>query len=171
MALCRHRMNIRKPIGLDARCPGRSSHTTRYHHWTQPSKAHIVGGRCALAGYPLVGAQHRSRFRPKRSTVVALYTTPPQGATTICVDELGPVTPRTFPPSPGWSPDGHRIKAPLEYSRSPEKVWIVDIWSTTRTGWTRDHPDDPFTQHSRLPANAQLHRCKQSRWGVVSDCR
>jgi DDE superfamily endonuclease len=42
----------------------------------------------------------------------------------LCVDELGPITPRTFPPSPGWSHDGHRIKAPLEYSRGPEKVWV-----------------------------------------------
>ena len=34
------------------------------------------------------------------------------------------MTPRTFPPAPGWAPDGHRIKAPLEYSRGPEKVWV-----------------------------------------------
>jgi DDE superfamily endonuclease len=34
------------------------------------------------------------------------------------------VTPRTFPPAPGWSPDGHRIKAPLEYRRGDEKVWV-----------------------------------------------
>jgi hypothetical protein len=33
------------------------------------------------------------------------------------------VTPRTFPPAPGWSPDGHRIKAPLEYGRGEAKVW------------------------------------------------
>jgi transposase len=34
------------------------------------------------------------------------------------------VTPRTFDPPPGWSPDGHRVKAPLTYSRGPEKTWI-----------------------------------------------
>lgn len=44
--------------------------------------------------------------------------------TVVCADELGPVTPRTFPPPPGWSADGHRIKVPLEYSRGPEKVWV-----------------------------------------------
>jgi DDE superfamily endonuclease len=32
--------------------------------------------------------------------------------------------PRTFPPAPGWSKDGHRIKAPLEYSRGMEKTWV-----------------------------------------------
>jgi hypothetical protein len=34
------------------------------------------------------------------------------------------VVPHTFPPAPGWSGDGHRIKAPLEYSRGPEKTWV-----------------------------------------------
>jgi hypothetical protein len=42
----------------------------------------------------------------------------------LCVDELGPISPRTFPPSAGWSRDGHRIKAPLEYSRGQDKVWV-----------------------------------------------
>lgn len=42
----------------------------------------------------------------------------------ICADELGPVIPRTFPPAPGWSADGHRIKAELDYARGPEKTWV-----------------------------------------------
>jgi transposase len=42
----------------------------------------------------------------------------------ICADELGPVIPRSFPPAPGWSADGHRVKAPLDYSRGPEKTWV-----------------------------------------------
>jgi DDE superfamily endonuclease len=32
------------------------------------------------------------------------------------------VIPRAFPPAPGWSPGGHRVKAPPEYSRGPEKT-------------------------------------------------
>ena len=32
--------------------------------------------------------------------------------------------PRTFPPAPGWSADGHRVKAPLEYGRGFDKVWV-----------------------------------------------
>ena len=42
----------------------------------------------------------------------------------ICADELGPVIPRSFPPPPGWSADGHRVKAPLDYGRGPEKTWV-----------------------------------------------
>ena len=77
-----------------------------------------------MARDPQLGCQHRSGVRPKRTAVVALYTAPPQGSTVICADELGPVIPRTFPPAPGWSGDGHRIKAPLEYSRGDEKTWV-----------------------------------------------
>ncbi|WP_240351029.1 transposase [Streptomyces olivoreticuli] len=32
--------------------------------------------------------------------------------------------PRTFPSAPGWSPDGHRIKSELDYSRGQEKTWV-----------------------------------------------
>jgi transposase len=62
----------------------------------------------------------------------------------ICADELGPVTPRTFPPPPGWSTDGHRVKAPLVYTRSPDKVWVygglrvADGTAVTCTARARD---------------------------------
>ena len=65
-----------------------------------------------------------SVLRPKRTHIVGLYTQPPAEATVVCADELGPVSPRTFGPAPGWSVDGHRIKAPLEYSRGPDKIWV-----------------------------------------------
>jgi hypothetical protein len=49
----------------------------------------------------------------------------------ICLDALGPVTARTFPPAAGWSPDGHRIKAPLEYGRGPDKARIYGALTAT----------------------------------------
>ena len=69
-----------------------------------------------------MGREPRSAVRPKRTRVVNLYVEEPENATTICLEELGPVSPRTYPPAPGWSSDGHRIKAPLEYGRGTEKV-------------------------------------------------
>ena len=42
----------------------------------------------------------------------------------ICGGELGPVIPRAFALAPGWSSTGHRIKAPLEYSRGSDKTWV-----------------------------------------------
>src|ERR671910_113512 len=70
-------------------------------------------GEGARASDPLLDHEHRSGLRPKRTRIVGLYTDPPADATVICADELGPVSPRTFPPAPGWSADGHRIKARL----------------------------------------------------------
>jgi hypothetical protein len=77
-----------------------------------------------MAKRSILDRKRGSRVRPKRTKVVTLYTNPPPNSTVVCLDELGPVSPRTYPPAPGWSPDGHRIKAPLEYSRGPEKVWV-----------------------------------------------
>jgi DDE superfamily endonuclease len=64
----------------------------------------------------------------------------------ICADELGPVSPRTFPPAPGWSADGHRIKAPLEYSRGPDKAWVYGALRV------RDGQTVTFTARSRNTA-------------------
>jgi len=73
---------------------------------------------------PQLGDEYRPGVRTERTAVVELCTAPPPGSTVICADELGPVIPRIFAPAPGWSPGGHRIKAPLEYSRGPEKTWV-----------------------------------------------
>jgi hypothetical protein len=56
--------------------------------------------------------------------IVSLYTEPPVNGTVLCVDELGPVIPRSYPPVAGWSSDGHRVKSELDYSRGPEKSWV-----------------------------------------------
>ena len=96
----------------------------RHRRGAQPGAADPAGREGPLAADPQLGHKHRSGVRPKRTRVVELYTAPPPGSTVICADELGPVIPRTFPPAPGWSPGGHRVKAPLEYSRGPEKTWV-----------------------------------------------
>jgi DDE superfamily endonuclease len=42
----------------------------------------------------------------------------------VCADELGPVLPGSCPPAPGWTLDGHRVKAPLDSGRGPEQTWV-----------------------------------------------
>lgn len=74
--------------------------------------------------HPLLEHRQGSGVRRKRTMIVGLYTGPPPGAVVVCADELGPVVPWTFPPAPAWSPDGHRIKAPLDYRRGPAKTWV-----------------------------------------------
>ena len=77
-----------------------------------------------MAPHPLLGHQQGPRRRGKRTRIVTLYTHPPDGVTVLCADELGPVIPRTFPPAPGWSGDGHRIKSDLDYRRGPQKTRV-----------------------------------------------
>jgi hypothetical protein len=77
-----------------------------------------------MAPHPILDHEQGPGLRRKRTQVVGLYTDPPPGAVVVCADELGPVIPRTFPPAPAWSADGHRIKVPLEYFRGPDKTWV-----------------------------------------------
>jgi hypothetical protein len=59
--------------------------------------------------------------------------------TVVCADELGPVIPRSFPPAPGWTADGHRVKAPLDYGRGPEQD--LGIRRAAGPRWADRHPD------------------------------
>jgi hypothetical protein len=116
-----------RTVRVDAGFPGRSS-TGRGRRGgpltgqTDPARR----GR-APAPHPVLDAIEGPGLRPKRTRIIGLYTHPPDDATVICADELGPVIPRTFPPAPTWSPDGHRIKAELDYSRGPEKTWSTAV--------------------------------------------
>jgi hypothetical protein len=64
--------------------------------------------------------------------------------------------PRTFPPAPGWSATGHRIKALIDYSRGPEKTWgygalrVRDGKELTRCAASRNS-----TNYIALPARIE----------------
>src|SRR5215218_1664166 len=118
----RHRRD--RCAGVDAGRADRRGPRGRHRHRPLPGAPDPAGRGRALASPPLLGQQRRSGVRPKRTRVVGYYTHPPPDTTVIAADELGPVMPRTFDPPPGWTPDGHRVKAPLTYSRGPEKTWI-----------------------------------------------
>jgi DDE superfamily endonuclease len=78
-----------------------------------------------------------TRSSPQRAQVITCYTDPPPDTTVICADELGPVIPRAFPPAPGWTSDGHRVKAVLDCGRGPEKR-PVDGCTVTMTAPSRN---------------------------------
>jgi hypothetical protein len=71
-----------------------------------------------------VGGVEGPRVRPKRTAVIDLYTRTPAGTTVVCVDELGPLIPRTYPAQPGWTAHGNRVKEEVAYGRGPEKTWV-----------------------------------------------
>jgi hypothetical protein len=142
----------------------------KHYRRAQPGAAHTEGRRGEVAQPAPLGRKRRSEVCPKRTRVVTLYTDPPPNSTTICLDELGPVSPRTYPPAPGWSPDGHRIKAPLEYGRGPEKVWVYGAlrgYATAR----RSRSPRPLAQHQRLPAATRSRRADESERRPLPDHR
>jgi transposase len=83
-------------------------------HRPEGTRAYLPRRGPALAPHPPLGGEPGPGLQPTRAAIVALDTAPAPGVTVMCADELGPVTPRTFPPPPGWSADGHRVKVPLE---------------------------------------------------------
>jgi hypothetical protein len=77
-----------------------------------------------VAAGPVVGGVEGPGVRPKPTAVIDLYTRTPDDTTVVCVDELGPLIPRAYPPGPGWTADGNRVKEEVAYWREPEKTWV-----------------------------------------------
>jgi hypothetical protein len=145
---------------------------------------------------PLVGATVPIRILSAlRTAVVCHATEPPEGETPVCTDELGPVVARTFPPAPAWSANGHRLKAPLDSSRGPEKTWVYgalrvrDGKELTRCAASRtstnyiallqdieaDHPTgdmfsrtDHLSSHNRAPTRTWLGSASSAPAGLHS---
>jgi hypothetical protein len=81
----------------------------------------------AAAG-ELVRRAGRPRLRRKKGAIERLYTQPPEDAVVLCLDEMGPTVPKTFPgqepvrAEPGVEPDGtprpaERAKREVETGR------------------------------------------------------
>ena len=147
------------PAALDAGCADRGRPRARDRRRAQPGAADPARRAGALARRPRSWATStRPGLRPKRTAVVAALHRPrPTGATTVCVDELGPVIPRTFPPAPGWSPR----RPPHQGAAGIQPRARRRSGSTARCGCAtgrRRHPDRRLPQHRRLPAPARRDR-------------
>ena len=80
------------------------------------------------------------------------------------------MTPRNFPPAPGWSADGRRIKVPLTYDRGPQKVWVYGalrirdghaLTQTSRSRNTAGYLDLSSTDGPDLSDRRALFDCRQ----------
>ena len=87
-----------------------------------------------MAQHPQLERPARPRLSPKGTAVVTRYSEPAEGSTRVCTDEPGPVVPRSFDHAPGWSADGHRIKAPLVYG----SLRVRDGKALTRSAASRN---------------------------------
>jgi hypothetical protein len=84
---------------------------------THPSDLSDAEWACVQRYLPPVSTRGRPRTHPLRRVLDAIFYLVRTG----CAWRYLPCN---FPPAPGWSPDGHRIKVPLNYNRGPEKVWV-----------------------------------------------
>jgi len=96
--------------------------------------------------------------------------------------------PRTFPPAPGWSASGHRIKALLDYSCGPEKTWVYgalrvrDDKELTRCSALRNstnyialhadiEADNPTGDHFMITDSLSSHNSAQTRAWMAGHSR
>jgi hypothetical protein len=70
------------------------------------------------------GDSHDPDFVPKEQRSSATTRSRPKGRRLSAPTNSVKSIPRTFAPASGWSADGHRIRAPLDDSRGPQKVWV-----------------------------------------------
>jgi hypothetical protein len=144
---------------LDPGRPGRCRPGRRHPGRPQPGPPHPGGRGGALADGALLEHQRRPPVRPNRAAIIARSTAPPPATIVICADELGPVLPGSFPPPPGWSTDGHRIKAPLQLG--PRSRQDPGGWRGATLRRPGGHPHGPVPYLGRLPAAAGRGRAGQ----------
>jgi hypothetical protein len=132
----------------------------RWRRPPQPRTSRSDAAQCAAScaqqacagGAPTRGRKAAPRIAPHkdggRRPDLPCSTDPPDGSTTRCLDEWGPVVPRTVPPAPGWSRSGHRIQAPMDYGRGEEKVWVYGALRV------RDGQDVTLTAPARTTAGS-----------------
>jgi hypothetical protein len=72
--------------------------------------------------------------------------------TVIWADELGPVIPHSFPPAPGWTADGHRVEAVLDYGRGQRSAGCRGLRVRDGQAVTLDAPSRNSVGYQRLLA-------------------
>jgi hypothetical protein len=130
-----------------------------HHRPAQPGTADLPRRGRAVVRDALLEGQPRPGLWLKRVAIIALYSAPRAGRRPSESTRL-PADPRSHPPAPGWSRDGHHIGAHLDYGCGPEKVWIYGAlrvregWAATLTAASRKTAD--YLRPLEAPARAEL---------------
>src|SRR5918912_2552292 len=100
--------------GVSARAQG-------HRDAAQPDRRGPAQGGPALApAGDLVRRAGRSRVRGKKGRIETLYTAPPEGSVVVCLDEMGPLSAKSYPgrdlvrPHP---PPAGRARQEIDYGR------------------------------------------------------
>jgi DDE superfamily endonuclease len=97
--------------------------TPRASGWAAARSAASCWPSGALAADPLVDDQHPTWTSPQKGAGHRLLHHPAAGGDRVCADQLGPVVPRSFPPAPGWTADGHRVKPRWTLAAGRSRTW------------------------------------------------
>src|SRR5919202_5701598 len=105
--------------GLDTGPTGRvPTRDQGHHHDAQPHRRDPPPRRIALAqARDLVRRAGRPRVRRKKGKIETLYTAPPEGSLVVCLDEMGPVSAKTYPGRALTRPAPNRAKQEIDYGR------------------------------------------------------
>ncbi len=66
--------------------------------------------------------RNKTRSSSKKGAIIAAYSSPPPRTRVICIDEMGPVSAKTYPGAV-WQQGSHRATFELDYGRRG-KVWV-----------------------------------------------
>src|SRR3712207_5355433 len=130
---------------MDARSACRLPAGAQGHrHAAQPDRRGPAQGRPALAAArDLVRRAGRPGVRGKKGRIETLYTAPPGGSVVVCLDEMGPVSAKSYPgrelvrPQP---PPAGRARQEIDYGRRGKGYVFGAFRPATGAAFTRPYP-------------------------------
>lgn len=78
----------------------------------------------------MVWRSGRSRVRQKKGAIETVYTAPPEGSVTVCLDQMGPVAVKSYPgkqlvyPEAGETKPAGRAKQEIDYGRREKAGYV-----------------------------------------------
>jgi DDE superfamily endonuclease/Winged helix-turn helix len=125
------------PGGLAARAQGRRDAA-------QPDRRDPAQGGPALAPpRDLVRRARGSRVRGKKGRIETLYTAPPGGSVVVCLDEMGPLSAKSYPgrePVRTQPPPAGRARQEIDYGRRGKGYVFGAFRPATGAAFTQPYP-------------------------------
>lgn len=111
--------------------------------------------------------KHDPEFAEKRSSVIFAYVAPPPLTRVICIDEMGPVSAKTYP-GETWEPGPYRAKFEPDYGRRG-KIWVHGAFEpATGDGILLFSPSRDSASHIQLLEHV-IECFPSDRWLIVED--
>src|SRR3712207_1243106 len=130
---------------MDARSACRLPAGAQGHrHAAQPDRRDPAQGGPALApARDLVRRAGRPGVRGKKGRIETLYTSPPPGSVVVCLDEMGPLSARSYPgrePVRTQPPPAGRARQEIDYGRRGTGYVFGAFCPATGAALTRPYP-------------------------------